>query len=184
MEANSAPHSYIASLEEQQLSLLETLKELYRQHPYDSTIHATMQQLQARGFDIGTVKPRTPTPQINAPNQQQNLQGKAPEPILWDNDDLAIDDLDSFLALPATPQAVSSILSNYGDANFSGIEQPWSQQSVLQDMQMSMGLDISHDMQLNTSTDGPYPANECLMDPFLTSDDFTLEPSTSHSTTT
>ncbi|KAH7109603.1 hypothetical protein B0J11DRAFT_235022 [Dendryphion nanum] len=159
--------SYISSLEEQQLSLLEALKELYRRRPDDSTINDTMRQLQARGFDIGTIKPRSPAPQNDAPNQQQSNIGTAAETISWDYNGLTIDDLDSFLAQPATPQAVSNILWNFGDADLSEMEQTSSQQSVLQDIQMDIGSDASQDLQLDALISGNYSIDDCLMDSFL-----------------
>lgn len=110
------PHSYIASLEEQQLSLLDALRELYRRAPDDTAVRDTMMQLQARGFDVGTLTLEHQKSQSNSSPHEDESPNPAPEPTSWDYGGVEVDNLETLLAQPATPQVVSDFLWNFGDA--------------------------------------------------------------------
>lgn len=49
--------SYIAALEDQQLSFLKAVRDLQYRYPNDSKVHILLQQLQASGFDTDPLPP-------------------------------------------------------------------------------------------------------------------------------
>ena len=109
--------SYIASLEEQQISLLSALRELRQQAPNDRVVCDTIEQLQRKGFDVDSLKFRDQH-QDSSQVEARTEQGETAQPnhISWDHNQLSIDDIQSLLQQPATPQAVSDLLWHFGDA--------------------------------------------------------------------
>ncbi|RYN51578.1 hypothetical protein AA0119_g11786 [Alternaria tenuissima] len=128
--------SYIASLEEQQISLLSALRELRRQAPNDRVVCDTIDQLQRKGFDIDSLKfkdQHTDLSQSEARTEQSETV--RPTSISWDYNQISMDDIQSLLQQPATPQAVSDLLWHFGDV---------ANQDLIQSQTQSMPLQVDN----------------------------------------
>lgn len=121
--------SYIASLEEQQISLLSALKDLRRQTPDDRVVCDTIEQLQRKGFDIDSLEFKDQH-QGSSQVEVRTKQGEIAQPnhISWDCNQLSMDEIQSLLQQPATPQAVSDLLWHFGDAASQDLTQGQTQQ--------------------------------------------------------
>lgn len=108
-------HSYISSLEEQQVTLLGALRELNRRAPDDQAVRETILQLERRGFEINSLKYDDPTRVHVLHPSKSSSESAIPEAAPWVNSEFTIDDLELFLEQPATPQVVSDLLWNFGD---------------------------------------------------------------------
>lgn len=120
--------SYIASLEEQQISLLSALRELRRQAPNDRVVCDTIEQLQRKGFDVDSLKfkdQHQDSFQVEARTEQRETA--RPNHISWDYNQLSVDEIQSLLQQPATPQAVSYLLWHFGDAASQDLTQSQTQ---------------------------------------------------------
>lgn len=153
--------SYIASLEEQQISLLSALRELRRQAPNDRVVCDTIDQLQRKGFDIDSLKfkdQHTDLSQSEARTEQSETV--RPTSISWDYNQISMDDIQSLLQQQATPQAVSDLLWHFGDV---------ANQDLIQSQTQSMPL------QVDNSYPGPaFQENiESTMEPMS---DFYIDP--------
>ena len=92
-------HSYISSLEEQQVTLLGALRELNRRAPDDQAVRETILQLERRGFEINSLKYDDPTRVHVLHPSKSSSESAIPEAAPWVNSEFTIDDLELFLEL-------------------------------------------------------------------------------------
>lgn len=125
--------SYIASLEEQQISLLSALRDLRQQVPNDRVVCDTIEQLQRKGFDVDSLKFKDQH-KDSSKVEARTEQGETAQPfhISWDYDQLSMNEIQSLLQQPATPQAVSDLLLHFGDASSQNFTQVLTQQTPWQ----------------------------------------------------
>lgn len=110
-------HSYVASLEEQQLSLLSALRDLHRKLPDNRDVCDTIEQLQRKGFDIEALRFKDPwrdTQKDESPRESASPT-TVPESEPWRPTQLTMEYLQSCLEPPAAPRGGPDFLWQFGD---------------------------------------------------------------------
>lgn len=122
--------SYISSLEQQQISLLNALHELHRRFPTDSKIRNVLGQLEASGFDVRPLEPHNELLRDGDAVRGQSASEGRTDHAAGDNVGLDLDSTCSFnlgplLAQPEPldSQTVADFLWSAGDVTTQGIHQ-------------------------------------------------------------
>ncbi|KAF2115705.1 hypothetical protein BDV96DRAFT_54710 [Lophiotrema nucula] len=151
VKVHELSRSYISSLEAQQLSLLDALRELYHRVPHNGAIQDTIKRLQARGFDVGPLETMDATlPNIESTRKQEDFESTA-DSFSWDNTDSNLESLERLLAQPATPQMVSDFLWNFSDLPAEENPQEPLQQNPLQSPYLEYSSNNHQDALFNTA---------------------------------
>lgn len=106
--------SYISSLEEQQLSLLNALRQLCHSLPGDARVERILEQLNSAGFDTGSLQLPDQLPEAGMTRASVNLDDISSE-TLWHSGD--------FRADAATLSGFESLLANSGTLEVQSISE-------------------------------------------------------------